>query len=143
MWRFSEPFSIQENFDIQRLHDVQIRRHKLGSRVGPKWIKLDQTWSNWISHQSKSVTIKSCHIYKKDKNGRFIFDLFGWDLSKMVNLEVLQWVQCCCFFKNETRCEFDKQIYIRILIGILKNSHTILKLNKCSKVRLYSVFLLV
>ena len=24
--------------------------------------KLDQTWSNWISHQSKNVTIKSCHI---------------------------------------------------------------------------------
>ena len=29
--------------------------------------KLDRTWSNWISHQSKNVNIKCCHIYKKDK----------------------------------------------------------------------------
>ena len=34
-------------------------------QIRPKWIKLDQTWSNWISQQSKNVTIKSCHIYKK------------------------------------------------------------------------------
>ena len=27
--------------------------------------------------------IKNGHIYKKDKNGCFIFDLFGSDLSKM------------------------------------------------------------
>ena len=26
--------------------------------------KMDQTWSKWISHQSKNVTIKSCHIYR-------------------------------------------------------------------------------
>ena len=45
--------------------------------------KMDQTWSNWISHQSKDVTVKSCHIYKKDKNGCFILDFFGSDLSKM------------------------------------------------------------
>ena len=49
----------------------------------PKWIKIDQTCSNWISHQSKNVSIKSCHIYKKDKNGCFILDFFGSDLSKM------------------------------------------------------------
>ena len=24
--------------------------------------KMDQTWPNWISHQSKNVTIKRCHI---------------------------------------------------------------------------------
>ena len=48
-----------------------------------KWIKLDQTWSNWISHQSKNVTIKSCHIYRKDKNDCFVFWFFGSDLSKM------------------------------------------------------------
>ena len=35
-------------------------------QIRPKWIKLDQTWSNWISQQSKNVTIKSCHIYKRD-----------------------------------------------------------------------------
>ena len=52
-------------------------------QIRPKWIKLDQTWSNWISHQSKNVTIESCHIYRKDKNGCFVFDFFGSDLSKM------------------------------------------------------------
>ena len=52
-------------------------------QIRPKWIKLDQTWSNWISHQSKNVTIKSCHIYKKDNNDCFILDLFGSDLSKL------------------------------------------------------------
>ena len=49
-------------------------------QICPKWIKLDQTW---ISHQSKNVTIKSCHIYKKDNNDCFILDLFGSDLSKL------------------------------------------------------------
>ena len=44
---------------------------------------MDQTWSNWISDQSKNVTIKSCHIYRKDKNDCFVFDFFGSDLSKM------------------------------------------------------------
>ena len=48
-----------------------------------KSIKMDQTWLNWISHQSKNVTIKSCHIYREDKNGCFVFDFFGSDLSKM------------------------------------------------------------
>ena len=46
-------------------------------------IRLDQTWSKWISQQLKNVTIKSCHIYKKDKNGCFILDFFRSDLSKM------------------------------------------------------------
>ena len=46
-------------------------------------IKLDQTWSNWISHQSKSVTIKSCHIYRKDRNDCLIFDFFVSGLSEM------------------------------------------------------------
>ena len=52
-------------------------------QICPKWIKLDQTCSNWISRQSKNVNIKSCHIYKKDKNGRSVFDIFGSDPSKM------------------------------------------------------------
>ena len=52
-------------------------------QIRPKWDKLDQTWSNWISHQSKNVSIKSCHIYKKNKNGCFIIHFFGSDLSKM------------------------------------------------------------
>ena len=46
-------------------------------------VKMDQTWSNWISHQSKNVTIKFCHIYRKDKNDSFVFDFLGSDLSKM------------------------------------------------------------
>jgi hypothetical protein len=52
--------------------------------------KLDQTWSNLIKldqigfpHQSKNVPIKICHIYRKDKNGCFVFDFFGLDLFKM------------------------------------------------------------
>ena len=50
-------------------------------QICPKWIKLDQTCSNWIFHQSKNVSIQSCHIYKKDKNGYFILDQIGSDLS--------------------------------------------------------------
>ena len=45
--------------------------------------KMDQTWSKWISHQSKNVAIKSCHIYRKDKNACYVFGFFGSDLSKM------------------------------------------------------------
>ena len=53
--------------------------------------KLDQTWSNlikldqiWFPHQSKNVSIKICHIYRKDKNGCFVFwFFFGSDPSKM------------------------------------------------------------
>ena len=45
--------------------------------------KMDQIGTNWISHQSKNITIKSCHIYRKDKNGCFVIDFFGSDLSKM------------------------------------------------------------
>ena len=52
-------------------------------QICPKWIKLDQTCSNWISQQSKNVSIQSCHIYKLDKNGHFILDQIGSDLSKM------------------------------------------------------------
>ena len=49
-------------------------------QIRPKWIKLDQIG---YPHQSKNVTIKSCHIFKKNKNGRLIFDFFGSDPSKM------------------------------------------------------------
>jgi hypothetical protein len=34
-------------------------------------------------HISKNVSIQSCHIFKKNKNYRFIFDFFGSDPSKM------------------------------------------------------------
>ena len=42
-------------------------------QICPKWIKLDQIG---FPHQSKNVTIKSCHIYIKDKNDCFIFEFF-------------------------------------------------------------------
>ena len=46
--------------------------------------KMDQIWSNWISHQSENITIKSCHLYRKDKNDCFVFDFFG---SKWIKLD--------------------------------------------------------
>ena len=54
-----------------------IRSFQNGSR---SLIKLDQIG---FPHQSENVTMKSCHIYRKDKNGCFVFDFFGSDLSKM------------------------------------------------------------
>ena len=42
-------------------------------QIYPKWIKLDLIG---FPHQSKNVPIKSCHIYRKAKNGCFIFDFF-------------------------------------------------------------------
>ena len=39
-------------------------------QICPKWIKLDQIG---FPHQYKNVTIKSCHIYRKDKNDCFVF----------------------------------------------------------------------
>ncbi len=47
---------------------------------GSHLIKLDQIG---FPRQSKNVTIKSCHIYKKDRNGCFIFEFFGSNMSKM------------------------------------------------------------
>ena len=46
-------------------------------QICPKWIK---TWSNC---QSKNVTIKSCHIYKKDKYGCFSLNFFGSEWIKI------------------------------------------------------------
>ena len=62
-----------------------------------KWIKLDQTWSNCISHQSKNVTIKSCHIYKKDNNGCFILDFLD---QIRLNLNLIKLAQIG-FFTNQ------------------------------------------
>ena len=49
-------------------------------QICPKRIKLDQIG---FPHQSKNVTIKSCHIFRKDKNGCLVLDFFGSDLSKI------------------------------------------------------------
>ena len=45
---------------------------------GSKWIKLDQIW---ISHLSKNVTIKNCHIYHENKHGQLFW--IRSHLSKM------------------------------------------------------------
>ena len=47
---------------------------------GSNLIKLDQIG---FSRQSKNVTMKSCHIFRKDKNGCFVFDFFGSYLPEM------------------------------------------------------------
>ena len=44
--------------------------------IGSNLSKMDQNGSNWIFHQSKNATIKSCHIYRKGKNDCFVFDFF-------------------------------------------------------------------
>ena len=46
---------------------------------GSKWLELDKI--GFLTNQKMLHTIKSCHIYKKNKNVRFIFDFFGSDLS--------------------------------------------------------------
>ena len=55
-------------------------------QICPKWIKLDQIG---FPHQSKNVAIKICHIYRKDKNAFYVFDFFRSDLSKLVNVIVI------------------------------------------------------
>ena len=40
-------------------------------QINPKWIKIDQIG---YPHQSKNVTVKSCHIYRKDKYGWVFLD---------------------------------------------------------------------
>ena len=53
-------------------------------QICPKWIKLDQIG---FPHQSKNVTIKICHIYRKDKNGSFVFDFFVQNGSNLIKLD--------------------------------------------------------
>ena len=48
---------------------------------GSKWLKLDKI--GFLTYQKMLHTIKSCHIYKKDKNGSFILEFFWSDLSKI------------------------------------------------------------
>ena len=49
--------------------------------------KMDQIWSNWISHQSENITIKSCHLYRKGKNDCFVFDFFYQICPKWIKLD--------------------------------------------------------
>ena len=53
-------------------------------QICPKWIKLDQ--SGFLTNQ-KSVTIKCCHIYSKDKNGCFVFDFLDQIRPKSIKLD--------------------------------------------------------
>jgi hypothetical protein len=46
---------------------------KKANIFGSDLSKMDQTWSNWSSHQSKNVAIKSCHIYHDGKNDHYFF----------------------------------------------------------------------
>ena len=48
---------------------------------------MDQTGSNWISHQSKNATIKSCHICRKTKNDCFVFDFLDQICPKWIKLD--------------------------------------------------------
>ena len=78
---FSKKFSHLQK-ELKYLFDFGlfwIRSVQNGSNL----IKLDQTWSNWISHKSKNVSLKSFHIYKKNKNACLILEFFGSDLFKM------------------------------------------------------------
>ena len=59
-------------------------------QICPKWIKLDQIG---FPHQSRNVTIKSCHISRKDKNSCFVSDFFwiksvqnGSNLIKIIQI---------------------------------------------------------
>ena len=55
------------------------KRMKMAVYFGFFLIRSVQNGSNLIKldflTNLKSVTIKSCHIYRKDKNGYFVFDL--------------------------------------------------------------------
>ena len=85
-------------------------------QICPKWTKLDQTWSKWISHKSKKVSLKSFHIYKKDKNVCLILDFFGFYLSKMDQTwsNLINWIShksknvtiksCHVYKKNNNGC---------------------------------------
>ena len=73
---WSNHWNISSDFQFYFFLSQSIRSVENGS----KWIKLDQIV--FLTNQ-KSVTIKSSHIYHVGKNGQFIFDLIGSDLSKM------------------------------------------------------------
>ena len=53
-------------------------------QICPKWIKLDQIG---FPHQSKNVTIKSCHIYRKYKNGCLFLIFLDQICPKWIKLD--------------------------------------------------------
>ena len=58
------------------------------------WIRSVQNGSNLIKldqigfpRQSENVTIQSCHIYRRDKNGCFVFDFLDQICPKWIKLD--------------------------------------------------------
>ena len=73
--------------------------------------KIDQTWSKWIQMDQngfspiKTVIIKSCHIYRKDRNDCFLFDFLYQICRYWIKLDQTFWPdtafwQSWLFFRN-------------------------------------------
>ena len=75
-------------------------------QICPKWIKLDQTLWNWISHQSKNVTTKSCLIYNKNNNGCFIWIFLDQICPKLIKLDQT-WSNCIPHQSKNVTIIFD------------------------------------
>ena len=79
-------------------------------QICPKWIRLDLTWSNWISHKSKNVLKKSFHIYKKDKCGYLNLDFFDQICPKWIKLDQIRFltnqkivtIKSCHIYKKDS-----------------------------------------
>ena len=78
---FTKFFVICNNFVSMYLPFI-IKIVIFSDQIWSNLSKMDQTWTNWSSHQSKNVTIKSCLIKHDDKNYHYIFDQIGSELSK-------------------------------------------------------------
>ena len=91
--------------------------------IGSDLSKLDETGSNWLFHQSKIVIVKSCSIYHEDKDGNFILDQIGSNLSKMLLSKVVTFnrrinrvkVFCIRLVKKPQKFRFSK-----ISVGVLR-----------------------
>ena len=79
--------------------------------------KMDQTWSNWISHQSKYATVKSCQSYKKDKKG-WVFCLIFLDqiCSKWIKLVQIRFSPIKIVTKGQliSKCPFGFIVWTKI-----------------------------
>ena len=67
-------------------------------QICPKWIKLDQI--GFITNL-KNVTIKSCHIYRKDKMAVFFLIFLDQICSKWFKLDQIGFLtNQQCYYKN-------------------------------------------
>jgi len=96
-------------------------------QICPKWIKLDQIG---FPHQSKNVTIKSLHIYRKDKMAVLIFldqicpklDQIGFPhRSKNVTI-----ISCHIYRKDKNSCFVFDFFWIRSV----QNGSNLIKLDQ-------------